>query len=72
MGLISLLAFRPKEALLLLLPIIAVMGASALQVYPFSERLILFTVPMFLIFVVKGLDNTVRLGGRYKLFLISW
>ena len=70
-GLISLLAFRPKEALLLLLPIIAVMGASALQVYPFSERLILFTVPMFLIVVVKGLDNMVRLGGRYKLFLLA-
>ena len=70
-GLISFLAFRPKEPLLLVLPIIAVMGASALQLYPFSERLILFTVPMFLIVVVKGLDDLVRLGGRYKHLLLA-
>jgi hypothetical protein len=50
-----------KEYFLLLIsPILVTLLASGLEKYPFQERLLLFTVPLFLLFVAAGVEQIVR------------
>jgi hypothetical protein len=51
------------RAWLLLGPIAATFAAAALQVYPFSPRLVLFLFPPFLILTAAGPQALARLGG---------
>ena len=48
----------------LLLPVLLVLAASGAHLYPFSERLILFTAPLALLLVGNGIDGLVRLDRR--------
>lgn len=43
--------------------------ASLLKIYPFSTRLILFMLPIFLLFMIKPLDSAVY-GKKIKLFAV--
>jgi len=49
--------WRKEQALfaLLVMPLLAAMVASGLHMYPFAERLLLFTVPSMVLLVVLGL-----------------
>jgi len=56
LGALSLL-FRDRRLLLLLLaPFLVALLASGLERYPFSERFLLFAVPMILVVVGEGFD----------------
>ena len=55
-GLIIFIIKEKEKSLLLFLPVILAMIASVLRLYPFADRLILFLVPVFIIFVSKTLD----------------
>jgi hypothetical protein len=59
---------RRDAALLLGLPVLATLGASALGLYPFTARLVAFLIPSLLICVAAGAGQLVeRLSGRLGL-----
>lgn len=53
-GLISSLMERNK-IVLLIFPLFIHLGLSALKLYPFDTRLILYQIPLFIVFFVKGM-----------------
>ncbi len=61
---------RSRVALpLLLLPLIAALGASGLQLYPFSQRFLLFLAPALAILVAAGFDFV---RGYSRGGLVAW
>lgn len=72
MGGLVLFQRRQQYAVLFLVPVLAVLGASALGKYPFAGRMILFTAPIFIALAAAGVDVTFRpLFGRRWLTLIN-
>ena len=63
-GIISLCLRRWQLGLMLLLPILLTLIASALHKYPFSHRLLLFLVPIVFLMVAEAV------GRIYSLFVI--
>ena len=59
-----LLYHRKNEFLLLVLPITITFFASALHLYPFADRFILFLIPSFLIIISLGLERMVNFGRQ--------
>jgi hypothetical protein len=55
-GSIWLLARKWRWGILLLTPLALTLGASALHLYPFRTRMLLFAVPIILILVTEGLE----------------
>ncbi len=54
---VAVLAFRrPEHAVLLATPFLATLAASALQKYPFGDRLTLFLVPLIYLLLALGVD----------------
>jgi dolichyl-phosphate-mannose-protein mannosyltransferase len=54
----------PSKTLLIGLPLVAVIGASALRLYPFASRLLLFGAASTLIVIAAGLDDLADRVGR--------
>lgn len=75
-GLAGLLLFfyhNKKTFLLLVLPIVLTLGASALEKYPFFERLTVFLGPLLIILLARGFEALTRFmptPGRYVLFIL--
>jgi hypothetical protein len=68
---------RQRElALCLSAPVAAALAAAAAQVYPFSDRLILFLVPIFLLTLSVGIETVRRWAsfGSHSFFLkgLGW
>jgi hypothetical protein len=55
---------------LILLTFTILIISSVVHVYPFSERLVLFLIPMFLVLMVKPLDK-ISFSSKVKSFFIS-
>lgn len=55
---------RSQSAALLVVPVIAVLAASMLRVYPFSGRLVLFLVPILYIMMAAGIEAVAALALR--------
>jgi hypothetical protein len=79
-GAVNFVSKKKTVALgLLLMPIILALAASALRIYPFSDRLILFIVPSLIVVVAEGavviksfLDHYHRfLGGIFIVLLLA-
>jgi hypothetical protein len=58
-GLWSLWRSRRDAALFLTFPVLAVLGASAAGIYPFTARLLAFVIPFFLLAVAAGAGQLV-------------
>ena len=60
---------------MLILPILLTLLASGMQLYPFADRLILFIVPLILLFIAEGTDKisyrTMRNSIIIKVVLFS-
>ena len=56
-GCISMFSYKRERFYLLIAPIFFTLLAAAFRKYPFSERLILFTVPIFLLLVAEGAEQ---------------
>jgi uncharacterized membrane protein len=61
-GIVALFFRRRPLASIIVLVFALTLAAAGLQLYPFRDRLLLFTVPLFLIVVSTGIDqlNTIR------------
>jgi hypothetical protein len=68
-GLVSVFIRRWQWGLLLLIPIMLTLSASALQKYPFGARLILFLAPNLFLLIGEGLER-VRALCEQGLFLL--
>jgi hypothetical protein len=68
LGLIGLFVRQRKALFFIGAPVALTLVAAALGKYPFSERLILFTTPLFLLTIAAGVgylwDSVGRSGGR--------
>ena len=64
-GSLSLFARRPGMALIVIIPFIMTLIASALQKYPLSYRFMLFLVPLTLLLMAEGI-------GRIYLLVAGW
>ena len=64
-GLVWFLTKDRRTSLMIVLPFVFTLLASALQKYPFKDRLILFLIPCLLLLMSKGL-------GQIYLFLVRW
>lgn len=58
------LARRSRGAVLLAVPVLSVLVASMLRVYPFSGRLILFLIPSLYIMMAAGVESVAALALR--------
>lgn len=47
----------PFQAIVLLLPMVLALGASALQAYPFGSRFLMFAAPQILICIARGIGR---------------
>ncbi len=56
LGSIALLIKHPKNAVLIVGPILLALLASALFLYPFGNRMIIFLLPLLLLLIVAGAD----------------
>ncbi len=63
-GVIFLFRRDWKKAAMMLLPILAALSASGLEKYPFYTRFLLFTLPMFCMFMAAGMQKLHELGRR--------
>lgn len=63
-GVIGLAARRGRAAAVLGLPGLVALGASALEVYPFFQRFLLFFAPAVLVFTAEGADRAGSWLGR--------
>jgi len=63
-GLVLLLRSSHGKAALLILPLTAVLGASAVHVYPFATRTVLFLVPFLILIIVFALQEISGAPGR--------
>jgi hypothetical protein len=78
-GLIALWRNNRKLLALLMLPLLATLAASAVRLYPFSGRLILFLVPLIVIVIAEGVTQlwtltrtqSVVIGGAIILLLFA-
>ncbi len=60
---------QKRQILILLVPILMHLLLSALKLYPFSDRLVLYLVPLFLIFIIEGLVFISQITrSNYKTF----
>jgi hypothetical protein len=62
-GSIVMFVYARQRFFVLGSPILLTLVASALRLYPFGDRLILFLAPVFLLFIAEGL---VQLAGRTR------
>jgi hypothetical protein len=82
LGAISICVRRWQYGLMLLLPILLTLTASALHKYPFSDRLILFLIPIMLLIIGEsigrmesafdGLKRFPRMGFPVALGILAW
>jgi len=63
-GALVLLIRRPRHALLIVLPVLLTLAASAIQQYPFGGRPSLFLVPLGLLLIVGGAQALGSVAGR--------
>ncbi len=71
-GIFSLWKNKDKIYILLLLtPIIILLVASMLNIYPFSTRLILFIVPIMYLLITEGLYFIVKFFAKNKAVILS-
>jgi hypothetical protein len=70
-GAVWLATVRRQQLLVLISPVLFTLGASALKLYPFSGRLVLFAVPIALILVAQGVIVFSRLVPQYDRILIG-
>jgi hypothetical protein len=66
-GCISLVSQRKDQFLLLGTPVLWALIASALHVYPFSDRLLLFAAPFAIIAIAEGLIRFGDMAQRHRL-----
>lgn len=72
LGIYDLFRNQKSIALLLVLPILAVFGGSLLQKYSLIERLMLFTLPIFILLLLFGYNYSIkRLQQQSKLLKSS-
>jgi hypothetical protein len=81
-GAISICVRRWQYGLMLFLPILLTLIASALHKYPFSDRLILFLIPIMLLIIAEsigrtqsvfdGLKRFSRMGFPVALGILAW
>jgi len=62
-GAVALARRRPRVAALLGLPVLAVLAASALELYPFFQRFLLFLAPAAILFAAEGTERLAALAG---------
>jgi hypothetical protein len=60
----SILMRKPRLALVLLIPFVAAIAASALRTYPFRTRLLLFLLPMVFLLIGEGIELIRRLIAK--------
>jgi hypothetical protein len=65
-GCVALMYENRRGLALLCFPILMALAASAFQIYPFKERLLLFLAPIILLLVAKGVDFILRGAGNYR------
>ncbi len=65
-GAVAILLRRWQVGLILILPVVSALAASALQKYPFSGRLLLFVVPAVLLLMAEPLGWISASLGRFK------
>ena len=65
-GSVSIFIRRWQFGIMLLLPILLTLVASALHEYPFADRMILFLVPIILLIVAEAIGRTYSLLDRLK------
>jgi len=72
-GIIIWQMFKKKDfkSLYLLVPLIATVVLASLKLYPFEQRLILFSIPIILIILIKPLDRY-KLMATILLFMSFW
>ena len=69
-GAVSIFKQDTKSFLMLSLSTVFVLIASALHTYPFGGRLLLFLIPIFLLFIAQGLYQMIVALHLYKLIEI--
>ena len=79
LGLLMFFRQDKKVFMMLLFPILLTLLASGLKQYPFFERLIVFLVPLFILFIARGGDKIASIlpaVGRVRyivpLLLLAW
>src|SRR5262249_40663116 len=60
-----------RKALILLIPIFVTVAASALKLYPFADRLILFLVPQVILLVAISVEALLTIKRRAVAFTLS-
>lgn len=72
LGVITKYINKKGDVFILLLPVIIALLTSGLRMYPFSGRLLLFTVPVFLIFIAEGISQIsgLKLKGLSAIWII--
>lgn len=58
-GCISLFKRNKQHLLILLSPILLTLFAAYIHKYPFADRLILFLIPFWLVFIAEGIDKLI-------------
>ncbi len=58
-------------SLILLLPLVMVVGAAALDFYPFSDRLLLFTLPILALGIASAVEFLVD-SRDWRIYLAGW
>jgi hypothetical protein len=66
LGIWTMWRTMPRATALLLAPIALTFLGAAAQQYPFSDRLILFLVPIFILAIAKGLGVVTRLAAHWS------
>ena len=66
LGILSVGSRRWSYLMVLLMPLLLALLASAFKKYPFSGRLMLFIVPLVLILAAEGLDFTCKFISKYN------
>ncbi len=59
-GCVKMFYRERRDFFLLISPIVITLLASVLHIYPFFERLILFLVPFYILFVAEGADGVIE------------
>jgi hypothetical protein len=69
---VVILALRDwRQALIILIPILITVAASAVKLYPFADRLILFLIPQVILFVAISVDALLTIKWRYVTLTLS-